>query len=68
MDPSATLERLREAYGQDDWDEITAASEDMLEWIRKGGGLPDMTVRQLSALLIMALGYGRNFKVQKPLE
>lgn len=59
MDPNACLERLREAYGTDDKDEIRLASSDLLDWISGGGLLPTATESQLSALLLMARGYGR---------
>jgi len=60
MDPAATLERLREAYGTNDRDEIIGASTDLLDWISRGGFLPTVSEPQLSALLIMARGYARN--------
>ncbi len=59
MDPNACLERLREAYGIDDKDEIRMASSDLLDWISGGGFLPTVDEPQLSALLLMARGYGR---------
>ena len=70
MDPTACLERLLEAYGTDDRDEIAAAADDLLRWIGGGGFLPgsrkydteeraELTEPQLSALLIMARGYAR---------
>lgn len=65
MDPNAALERLREAYGTNDWEEIKAASTDMLEWINYGGFIPDITEPQLSALLIMARGYGKSESIEQ---
>lgn len=59
MDPNATLERLREAYGENDRDEIDSAAEDLLGWLRHDGYVPTLTEPQLSALLIMARGYAR---------
>ena len=58
MDPTACLERLREAYGTDDRDEIESAADDLLRWIRAGGFLPTVSEPMLSALLLMARSYG----------
>lgn len=58
IDPSACLERIRKAYGTNDFAEVRYATEDLLAWIRGGGFLPAVSEPQLSALLIMALSYG----------
>lgn len=58
MDPSATLERIREAYGTSEHDEIAVDCEDLLNWIRRSDqDSYTITEPQLSALLIMAIGY-----------
>lgn len=63
MDPSATLERLRQAYGQDDFTDLEASADDLLDWIRKGG-FTSHTVSEpvLSALLLMSKGYAHSRK------
>ena len=65
MDPTACLERLREAYGTDDRDEIESAADDLLRWIRREGRLPIPNEPQLSALLLMARGYSRGTRIEQ---
>ncbi len=64
MDPSACLERIREAYGCNDYAEIQAGCVDLLAWLRKAGAVPITTESQLSALLIMSIAYGKREQVE----
>lgn len=64
MDPNTTLDRLRKAYGTNDWHEQMAAADDLLTWIREGGFPSVVTEPQLSALLIIAHNYAR-FNIAK---
>ncbi len=60
MDPQACLEQICMAHGSNDWDELAAACNDLRNWIREGGLVPDLSESCLSAFLIMAYGYARN--------
>ena len=68
MDPTATLERIRQAYGMNEHDEIEAASLDLLTWLHNGGFGPVVTESQLSTLLIMARGYAHAQLVEQAPE
>lgn len=37
MDPNACVERINLAIGIEDWDEVEAASRDLIEWLLHGG-------------------------------
>lgn len=41
MDPKATLEMLQEAIRSQNWDEAEWAGQDLLEWVKKQGFLPE---------------------------
>jgi hypothetical protein len=41
MDPNATMRRLRDALQTGDRDEALEALGDLLDWLKKGGLLPE---------------------------
>lgn len=41
MAPTACFKRMFEAIDACDWDEAGAAADDLGEWVKKGGFLPD---------------------------
>lgn len=61
MDPQACIQRIRDAYGSDDWEELAAACDDLREWLAGSGFAPQtLTEPQLSAFTIMARQYAEN--------
>lgn len=44
MDPEAAVRRLNEAILEEDWAEAEAVWEDLLEWVGRGGFLPQATI------------------------
>lgn len=41
MDPNACLQRIRDAIERSDLEEAAYAFDDLDQWIRRGGALPD---------------------------
>lgn len=61
MDPQACIERIRIAYGSNDWDELANATDDLQEWLADGGFAPQsLTQPQLSAFTLMVRQYAEN--------
>ena len=57
MDPNATLDLIRDAYLNKDFEGITYHIEDLRRWLNGQGFAPTLSPAQLDAFLNMAQSY-----------